>query len=103
MTTAVVRYELDDGTSVHFEVEAAPGFRPAGSDGLVGRLRDAVGPAVDGAMAVLEKAKEAAPDEVQLKFGVKVSGTMNWLVAKNAAEGNFEVTMTWTPKAADPR
>jgi hypothetical protein len=101
MTTAVVSYQLEDGTAVQFEVEPSHGFRPAGPDELVGRLREAVGPAVDGARAVLEKAKEAAPDEVQLRFGVKVSGTTNWLVAKCASEGNFEVTMTWTSKAAD--
>src|SRR6266511_4314035 len=77
----VVRYRLDDGALVSFEVEPAPGFRPAGPDAVAGKLRDAVGPAVDGAKVVLDKLKEAAPDEIEVKFGVKVSGTMNWLVA----------------------
>jgi hypothetical protein len=93
----VVRYELDDGTVVQFEVEPSEEFRSAGPDALVGKLRDAVSPAVEGAKAVLDKVKEARPDEVELKFGIKVSGTMNWLVAKAASEGNFEVTLTWKP------
>lgn len=37
--------------------------------------------------AVLEKVKEAAPEEIKVKFGIKVSGTANWLVAKAATEG----------------
>jgi len=82
---------------VSFEVEPAPGFRPAGPDAVAGKLRDAVGPAVDGAKVVLDKLKEAAPDEIEVKFGVKVSGTMNWLVARAATEGNFEITLTWKP------
>ena len=47
---------------------------------------------------LLEKVKESGPDEVELKFGVKVSGTMNWLVARAASEGNFEITLTWKPE-----
>lgn len=97
MPAPVVRYELDDGTVVRFEVEPSEGFRPAGPDEIVGRLRDAVGPAIEGAKAVLDKVKEAKPDEVELKFGIKVSGTMNWLVAKVASDANFEITLTWKP------
>jgi hypothetical protein len=26
-----------------------------------------------------------------------VTGTANWLVAKAATEGNFEVTLSWSP------
>ncbi|MGH8908225.1 MAG: CU044_2847 family protein [Egibacteraceae bacterium] len=100
MPAPVVRYTLDDGTVVRFEVEPSEGFRPAGPDEIVGKLREAVGPAVEGAKVVLDKVKECRPDEVELKFGVKVSGTMSWLVAKAASEGNFEITLTWRPGAA---
>jgi Trypsin-co-occurring domain 1 len=54
---------------------------------------------VEGARVVLDRVKEAKPDEVELRFGIKVSGTASWLVAKAVTEGNFEVTLTWT---ADP-
>ena len=97
MPAPVVRYTLDDGTVVGFEVAPSEGFRPAGPDEIVGKLRDALGPAVEGAKVVLDKVKEAAPDDIEVRFGIKVSGTMNWLVAKVATEGNFEITLTWKP------
>ncbi|MGH3928663.1 MAG: CU044_2847 family protein, partial [Pseudonocardiaceae bacterium] len=91
---AVVGYTLDDETVVRFEIEPSADFRPAGPDEIVGRIRAAVAPAVEGARAVLEQVKQAAPDVIEVKFGIKVSGTANWLVAKAATEGNFEVTLT---------
>ncbi len=99
MAAPVVRYTLDDGTVVGFEVEPSEGFRPAGPDEVVGALRQAIGPAVEGAKVLLDRVKETRPESVELKFGVKVSGTMNWLVAKAATEGNFEITLTWKPGA----
>lgn len=95
MSSQVVTYRVDEATTVKFEIEPPEGFRPAGPDEILGRVREAVGPAVDAAKTVLEKVKEAKPDEVELKFGIKVSGGANWLVAKAAGEGNFEITLTW--------
>jgi hypothetical protein len=100
VAATVVSYALDDETVVRFEIEPSAGFRPAGPDEIAGRIREAVTPAVEGAWAVLAKAKEAAPDKIEVKFGIKVSGTANWFVAKAATEGNFEVTLTWTPGPA---
>ncbi|MGH3568317.1 MAG: CU044_2847 family protein [Pseudonocardia sp.] len=102
MATSVVSYALDEETVVRFEIEPSAGFRPAGPDEITGRIRDAVAPAVEAARAVLERVREAAPDEVKLKFGIKVSGTANWFVAKAATEGNFEVEMTWRPRTGAP-
>jgi hypothetical protein len=99
MPAPVVQYQLDDGTVVRFEVEATAGFRPAGPNEIAGKIREAVGPAVEGARVVLEKVREAKPDGVELRFGIKVSGTANWLVAKAATEGNFEVTLTWSAES----
>ncbi|MGH3615000.1 MAG: CU044_2847 family protein [Pseudonocardia sp.] len=95
MAASVVSYELDDETVVRFEIEPSADFRPAGPDEIAGRIREAVAPAVEAAQAVLAKVKEAAPDDVKLTFGIKVSGTANWFVAKAATEGNFEIEMTW--------
>ncbi|GAB3934514.1 hypothetical protein GCM10027614_07660 [Micromonospora vulcania] len=47
---------------------------------------------------MLDRVRELAPDGVEVKFGVKVTGTANWLVAKAATEGNFEVTLSWSPQ-----
>lgn len=95
MTTQVVTYQLDDSTKVRFEVEPVEGFRPAGAGQIAGRVRDAVGPAVDAAKAVLDKVKEVGPDEVEVSFGIKVSGGADWFVAKAAGEASFEIKLTW--------
>ncbi|WP_217369583.1 CU044_2847 family protein [Nonomuraea antri] len=96
MPSQVVTYQLDDATQVQFEIELTPGYQPAGGpEEIIGRVRAAIGPAVDAARVVLEQARRAAPEEIQVKFGIKVTGTMNWLVAKAATEGNFEVALTW--------
>ena len=95
MSTQIVSYQLDDSTTVQFEVEPPPGFRPAGAQEMAGRVREAVGPAVEAAKAVLDKVKEAGPDQVELRFGIKVSGGANWLVARSAGEANFEISLSW--------
>jgi Trypsin-co-occurring domain 1 len=97
MSAQVVTYRLDESTLVGFEIEPTDGFAPAGPDQIAGWVRDAVGPAVDVAKVVLDRIKEAGPNRVELRFGVKVSGAANWLVARGAAEGNFEVTLSWEP------
>jgi len=105
----VVKYTVDDGTEVRFEIDQAEGFHKAGAKGVLGRVQDAVRPAVDAAGAVLDQVKELRPDGVEVRFGVKVSGEASWLVARAASEGSFEITLTWRPagegaaeKAAGP-
>lgn len=97
MSTEVVTYQVDESTTVSFEIEPTPGFRQAGAGEIAGKVRDAVGPAVEAAKVVLDKAKEACPDQIEVKFGVKVTGTANWLIAKAATEASFEVTLSWSP------
>jgi Trypsin-co-occurring domain 1 len=97
VASQVVRYRVDDSTVVGFEVELGSGWHQAGANEVVGRVREAVEPAVAAAKAVLEKVKDAKPDEVEVKFGIKVTGEANWIVARAATEGSFEVTLTWSP------
>src|SRR4051812_30168405 len=98
MSSAVVSYKVDEETVVRFEIEPTDEWHEVSPDKVLGQITAAVTPAVEGARAVLEKAREATPDEIVVKFGIKVSGTMHWLVAKAATEGNFEVTLTWKPR-----
>jgi len=93
----VVQYTVDDGAIVLFEVEPPEGFEQASTERVVGKVREAIGPAVEAAREVLDRVKAHGPREVEVKFGIKVSGTMNWMVAKAATEGNFEVTLKWQP------
>lgn len=97
MGSRVVKYEVDESTVVGFEIEAGEDWGNAGTGGLAGRVRDAVAPAVEAAKVVLDKIKDARPESVEVKFGVKVNGEANWIVAKTSTEGSFEVTLTWKP------
>ena len=103
VASQVVKYQLDDSTVVGFEFEPGPGFHQAGAKEFVGQVRKAVEPAVEAAKAVLEKVKEIKPDGGgEVKFGVKVTGEANWVVAKAATEGSFEITLKWSPNSAQP-
>jgi Trypsin-co-occurring domain 1 len=97
MPSEVVRYRVDAETIAQFEIEPVSGFRPAGAGDIAGTIRQSVGPAVEAARVLLEEIKDIAPHGVQVKFGIKVTGTANWLVAKAATEANFEVTLSWQP------
>lgn len=61
-----------------------------------------IGEAIDRALpaAALLMRKIAAlpnrPSEIEVKFGLKLSGKMGALIASTSVEGNFEVTLTWT-------
>lgn len=102
MASQVVKYQVDDSTVVGFEFEPGSGFHQAGAKEFVGQVRKAVEPAVEAAKAVLEKVKEISPDGAEVKFGVKVTGEANWVVAKAATEGSFEITLNWSPDSAQP-
>jgi hypothetical protein len=97
MPSQVVSYAVDDETVVKFEVEPVEGFAPAGADQILGRMQEAIEPAIAAARVVLDKVRQMRPDEVEVKFALKASGSANWLVAKAAAEGNFEITLKWQP------
>lgn len=95
VTSQVVKYQLDDSTLVGFEIDPGSGWHQAGAKEFAGQVRNAVGPAVEAAKAVLDRAKEIKPDGVEVKFGVKVTGEANWVVARAATEGSFEITLSW--------
>jgi hypothetical protein len=78
----IVIYQLDDSSVVKFEIDRPAGFRPAGGGNRpAGKVRDAIAPAVEAAKVVLDKVRSIAPDEIEVTFGVKVSGGMEWVVA----------------------
>jgi hypothetical protein len=97
--TQIVTYRVDDETTVDIEIDPVAGYAPAGIGKVVGQVRAATDPVMKAANAMLEQVKSLSPDDVQIKFGVKVGGKANWLVARAAAEGNFEVTLSWRPSA----
>lgn len=102
MGSQIVKYQLDNSTVVGFEFEPGPGFHQAGAKEFVGQVRKAVEPAVEAAKTVLDKVKEIKPDGVEVKFGVKVTGEANWVVAKAATDASFEITLTWSADDGHP-
>jgi hypothetical protein len=97
----VVTYSIDGDETVSMEITPIEGFVPVGVEAVAGQVRRAVEPAIAAARVVLDQARAMAPETVQVKFGVKVTGTANWLVARAATEGNFEITLTWKPAPRD--
>jgi hypothetical protein len=93
----VAGYVLSDGSVVRFELDPGGGFRPAGADGIVGQFEPAVAPLVEGARVIADTVRPMGPARVEVTFGVKVNGSMGWLVAKAATEAHFTVTLTWEP------
>lgn len=93
-----VSYTVGDSTEVRFEIDPAQGWSPAsGRRDAVTQVRDAVAPAVEAAKTVLDQIAAISPDAVEVTFGIKVTGEASWVVAKAAAEGSFEVKLTWSP------
>lgn len=97
----VVAYSIDGEETVSVEITPTEGFVPVGLEAVAGHVRQAVKPAIAAAKVVLDQARAMAPETVQVKFGVKVTGTASWLVARAATEGNFEITLTWKPEPTD--
>ena len=102
VASQIVKYKVDGSTEAAFVVDPDEwvGWQDAGTRpaDVVTAVKDAVAPAVEAAKVVLDKIKEVNPGTVQVKFGIKVSGGVNWGIAKAAAEGSFEVTLSWSPE-----
>ncbi|MCI4062075.1 hypothetical protein MRQ36_05645 [Micromonospora sp. R77] len=103
MQPEVVRYQVDEQTVALIEVEPPAGFQPAGVGDVAGWVRESAAPVVAAAKELLEEVKTVAPDAVEVKFGVKATGTASWVVAKATAEANFEVTLHWNAAGSDER
>src|SRR5580704_10432189 len=99
--TKIVTYTLDDSTKVRFEIDPPAGFQDAGADKVIGKVQDALTPAIDTAKLILDKVKEAKPGEITVTFGLKVSGKLDWFIARAGTEGNFQITLTWKPEESD--
>ena len=67
-----VSYALDDGTVVGFETTPVDGWVEVGADDVIALISDAIDPLVVGALEILERLKAIGPDEIEVKFGVKV-------------------------------
>lgn len=105
-----VRYELEDGSEVFFEsAEGSLVSLRGGAPDVVdaGKLGDRLGHIAAAADEVSKGLRERlAPQELELDFGVKVSGEVNWwFFAKANGEASINVRLIWrkiTPEGSSP-
>jgi hypothetical protein len=110
--TEMARFVLEDGGEVVVEVDpGAHTTRVARRDDLVAEAKVSFEKALesvrDAASAALDQLRSMTrqPDEVELKFAVKLSASAGAVIAKTAVDGQFEVKLKWVrdPAAAsDP-
>lgn len=98
----LARFELAEGGDVVIEVDTAPATsRVSRRDDLVleakhsferalGAVRDAASAALGQFQAMTRK-----PDEIEIKFGVKLSAEAGAVIAKTGVDGQLEVKLTW--------
>ncbi|WP_121394968.1 CU044_2847 family protein [Actinokineospora cianjurensis] len=103
-----VEYRLDGGGTVSIEVEEQPGMARAGRAATV--LREAT-ETLDQALANVRAAASAAlgqframansPDEIEIKFGVKLDVQAGAVIARTGLQGQFEVKLKWIRSEAE--
>jgi hypothetical protein len=108
MMAHVVSIPLDDGESLHVEVDVRDenGWARAGraqdAADTVGRtLQDALAPIRPAMQAVVDHLRGgiAPPDSIRLEFGIKFSAEAGVVVARTATEANFSVVAEWNRPA----
>ena len=103
-----VKYQLDDGSEVFFEsAEASLVSQRGGPADVVdaGKLGDRLSHIAVAAEEVSKGLRERlAPEEIELEFGVKISGEVGWwFFARASGEAAINVTLTWRkPTEAPP-
>jgi Trypsin-co-occurring domain 1 len=102
-----VKYELDDGSEVYFESAEASLVSLRGGDAEVvdaGKLGDRLSHIAEAADQVSKGLRERLkPEEIELEFGVKISGEVGWwFFAKASGEASINVTLTWKKPAEVP-
>ncbi|MFJ9608977.1 CU044_2847 family protein [Kitasatospora sp. NPDC101176] len=104
----LLRFQGPDDSSLIVEVEDdSPGIE------LVSRSAEGIAEAahqLDDALtacrptieSVLAALKHLRPEQIEVSFGIKLNAEAGVVIAKTAAEGHFDVTMSWrSAPAAD--
>jgi len=106
--TKLVRFDAGDGATVLIEVEevASDAVKPVAKKPgeLAAQARQTLSEAIDGIAPMIRTLKRQLndmtdpEDEVEVKFGVKLSGEIDAVVAKLGGEATYEVTLKWKNK-----
>ncbi|MEG4918306.1 CU044_2847 family protein [Microcoleus sp. bin38.metabat.b11b12b14.051] len=105
----IVEFPLESGDSIFVEVED-----PAPIDDCIGLRDEIVQKAQQTFESALEKIKPLTnaimtkvrslnepADEVEVKFGIKMSAELGAVIASGNAEVNYEITLKWQRKSND--
>jgi hypothetical protein len=99
--TELLAVPLEEGGTIVVETIERPGgiVKAARPGEIVERAAqtlesalDAVAPA---ARAVVEKLREAAPDEITVEFGLRLTAEAGVVVTRTTGECNFKITLHW--------
>ncbi len=104
----IIEFPTDYGASIYVEVdELIEDDRIALGDRFVQTAQqtldsamESVKPLANTIMSKIKSLNEPA-DEVQVKFGIKMSAELGAVIASGNAEVNYEVTLKWNKGAAD--
>ncbi|MBP2476551.1 hypothetical protein JOF53_005423 [Crossiella equi] len=105
--TELVRFELAQGGAVTVEVEEQPGVVRAARPGQLlheatAKFETALAQVRQAADAALRQFQDLGPDEVELKFGVKLDAQAGAVIAKTGVQGHFEVKLKWQRQPGPP-
>jgi hypothetical protein len=81
---SVVEYNLEAGGSVMVEVDVEDEF-----------AEELVPAATPGEVIAKVRALEVAPDEVNVQFGLKLTGEAGYIIASASGEANFTLSLNW--------
>ena len=91
-----VTYTTSRGDNVRLEIERSDdGFMPVSGERPLGRLTDLFSPVFSAVEALVREAAVIRPDEVVVRFGIKLTGGGQAIVSKNVNDSNFEISLSW--------
>jgi hypothetical protein len=104
----LVKIDVGDGQTVLVEVEdvASEDIEPVTkSPGeLAAKARRSLSDALDGIAPMVRTMKKRlndvtdSGDEIEVKFGIKLSGEIDAVVTKMGSEATYEITLKWANK-----
>lgn len=109
----IAQFRLDDGTPFLIEIEEtkSTSLERVSREGLdeqvvqatqsFEKALDQVTPVASAALNRLRRGLTAPADEVELKFGVKLTAEAGAIIASVGGEVNFEVTLKWKQDRAE--
>ncbi|MEM1167995.1 MAG: CU044_2847 family protein [Cyanobacteria bacterium P01_H01_bin.35] len=103
----IVEFPLEDGDSILIEVDAPPqavNDRIGITDNVIHKANKSLDSAMEKikpvANTIIKKVRSMnePADEVEVKFGIKLSAEMGAIIASGEAEVNYEITLKWHNK-----